>query len=215
MGWLGLLLLAGGGFALLWRFAALPQRTLEMTGAALLIGVAGYALQGSPGQPGSPTESRTEMAKIDVADIEAKRKIRGGSGDIAAWLDIGDAYARSGATKDAADILRGAIAKNPNSADLWVGLGNILVAHADGMMNPSAEFAFQRAAALSPEHPGPPFFFGLALAQQGKTAEAGEVWRGLLARTAPEAPWRSDLEARLAQIGEMPDAKGGAPVAKP
>jgi cytochrome c-type biogenesis protein CcmH/NrfG len=42
------------------------------------------------------------------------------------------------------------------------GLGNALVLHADGMMTPAAELAFQRAAKLAPDHPGPKFFYGLA-----------------------------------------------------
>jgi cytochrome c-type biogenesis protein CcmH len=45
---------------------------------------------------------------------------------------------------------------------------------------------------------------GLALANSGRAEEAGQVWRGLLARTPKEAPWRVDLEARLTAIGGMP-----------
>lgn len=205
MGWALLLLLSGLAFGILWRFAGLARKTLELVAAALLLGVAGYALQGSPGQPGSPVESHEAAAKIDVKDAVAQRAMRTGYGDDAAWLDISTALARNGSTLEAAQILRNQIAKRPDSADLWLGYGNALVAHGDGMISPAAEFAFQRAAAISPEHPGPPFFLGLALAQQGKTAEAGEIWRGLLMRSPPDAPWRADLEARLGAIGEMPN----------
>ena len=34
------------------------------------------------------------------------------------------------------------------------------------------------------------------------TPEAGDVWRGLLSRAPDGAPWKADLEARLAQIGQ-------------
>ncbi len=75
-------------------------------------------------------------------------------------------------------------------------------------MSPAAQFAFERAAAISPNHPGPPFFLGLGLAQSGKLDEAGAVWRALLARAPANAPWRADLEARLGQINQLPVASG-------
>jgi cytochrome c-type biogenesis protein CcmH len=208
MGWIMLLLLAAAALGLLWRFGELRGRTLELVGAALFVGVAGYAVQGSPAQPGSPVEGESAPARVDVKEMVAQRAMRTGVGDEAAWLDMSGALVRAGSTESAAQVLQGAIKKNPKSADLWVGLGNALVAHGGGSISPSAQFAFQRAATLSPEHPGPPFFLGLALAQQGKTADAGQVWRGLLARTPDGAPWKADLEDRLAAIGEMP---GGRP----
>ncbi len=211
MGWFWLLILCAAAFGLLWRFGELRGRTIELVGAALLIGIAGYALQGSPTQSGSPVEGATAPEKVSVKEMVAQRALRTSYGDEAAWLDMSNAYLRSGATEGAAQILQGAIAKNPKSADLWVGLGNALVAHGGGAISPAAEFAFQRAAALSPEHPGPPFFLGLALVQQGKNTEAGQVWRGLLARTPEGAPWRADLEGRLAAIGEMPVAPAPKP----
>ena len=108
--------------------------------------------------------------------------------------------------------IRAGLAKSPNSADLWVGLGNALLVHGDGQMSPASQFAFEKAASLSPNHPGPPFFLGLGLAQAGKLDEAGEVWRGLLARAPDGVTWKADLEARLAEIGQMPVAKSaGAP----
>jgi len=204
MGWIAVIVAVGVAFGLLWRFGGLSRAALELTGAALLIGLAGYAWQGSPAQPGSPVIARAAATKVDVKAMMAQRALRTGVGNEAQWLDFGDALNRAGATQAAVLAMRSGIRDNRNSADLWVGLGNALVAHADGLMSPSANFAFQHAAQLSPEHPGPPFFYGLALAQQGKTEEAGEIWRGLLARTPLDAPWRPDLEARLAAIGGMP-----------
>ncbi len=211
MGWLGLVVLLTVAFAALWRFGGLPRSVLELTAAALCMAATGYALQGVPGQKGSPVQSRETRAKLDIKEIEAQRKMRVGVGDDAAWLDMGSALGRAGATEEAVGVMRNAISKNPNSSDLWVGLGTALVAHGDGLLSPAATFAFQRAAMLAPENPGPPFFFGLALAQQGKTEEAADVWRGLLAKTPKDAPWRADLEQRLTAIGGMPVAKAEKP----
>ena len=201
MGWGILLGLSLVGFALLWRFAKMPRSALELTGAAMLLGVAGYAWQGTPTQPGTSVESRDAASKLDPATAESRRNMMGQFGSEAQWLDYADTMTRMGATQMAVLAMRSGIRDNPKSANLWVGLGNALVAHGDGLVSPSARFAFQRAAQLSPKHPGPPFFLGVALAQQGQTAEASQIWQSLLARTPKDAPWRADLERRLAAIG--------------
>ena len=204
MAWVILIAFVASAAGGLWRFGGLPRSGLELLGAALLVGIAGYAWQGSPNQPGSPVISHEAKGKIDVAAITAQRAMRTQVGGDAQWLDLADALNRAGATQEAVLAIRSGLAQNRNSADLWVGLGNALVAHGDGLISPAAEFAFQHAASLSPDSPGPPFFFGLALAQQGQTAEARSIWGGLLARTPKDAPWRADLEARLAAIGGAP-----------
>jgi cytochrome c-type biogenesis protein CcmH len=206
MGWVILIAMLAVAFFLLRRFGNLPRTALELLGAALMVGLAGYAWQGSPTQPGSTVTSREAAGKVDAEAMLAQRKMRTGAGDEGAWLDMGDALARAGATQEAVLAIRSGIRDHRNSPDLWVGLGNALIAHGDGVISPAAMFAFQHAASLSPEHPGPAFFYGLALAQQGNIQEATKVWQGLLARTPPSAPWRADLLAKLTAIGGLPVA---------
>jgi cytochrome c-type biogenesis protein CcmH len=200
MGWGILLALALIGFGLLWRFANMPRSALELSGAALLLGVAGYAWQGAPNQPGTSIESREAASKLDPATAESRRNMMGQFGSEAQWMDYADTMTRMGATQMAVLAMRSGIRDNPKSPNLWVGLGNALVAHGNGLVSPSARFAFQRAAQLSPKHPGPPFFLGVALAQSGQTDEAVRIWQGLLARAPADAPYRADIEARLAAI---------------
>jgi cytochrome c-type biogenesis protein CcmH len=199
-----LLILIGAG---LWRFAKMPRGVLEMTAAALLLGVTGYALQGSPAQPGNPVKAASSTPppeEISAALRKATMSKFGAEGEILAYAD---AYIKSGHSQAAVSAVRAGLLKSPNNADLWVGLGNALVVHSDGQMSPASQFAFEKAATLSPNHPGPPFFLGLGLAQAGKVDEAGEVWRGLLARAPDNAPWKADLESRLAEIGQTQVAK--------
>src|SRR3546814_7478559 len=86
---------------------------------------------------------------------------------------------------NAAGVIGSALREHPNNADLWVGLGNALVLHADGMMTPADELAFQHAAAIAPDHPGPTFFYGLALAQGGEFYETEATWHNILATAPP------------------------------
>lgn len=202
------ILLIGWG---LWRFAKMPRAMLEMTGAALLLGVAGYAWQGSPVQPGNPVKAADSQPLPELASAGLRKATSSKFGAEGEILGYADAYIKSGHSQAAVNAVRAGLLKSPNNPDLWVGLGNALVVHGDGQISPAAQFAFEKAAALSPNHPGPPFFLGLGLAQAGKLDEAGQVWRGLLSRAPDGAPWKADLETRLAEIGQMTVAKAAGP----
>jgi len=200
MGWLILLVLALLVGGLLWRFGHMPRATLELLGAALLIGVAGYAWQGSPGLAGKPTPPPADARQPDSVFATERTKMMERFGGAAQILDAADAMHRQGWNRYAIALIKGGLEKSPRNADLWVGLGNALVIHGGGMMSPAAQLAFQRAAEINPEHPGPPFFMGLAYAQAGQVDQAEAIWRGLLARAPADAPWRRDLEERLASL---------------
>ena len=201
MGWLiilGLTAIVGGA---LWKWGGLPRSAFEPVAAALLLGLAGYALQGSPALPGHPVQPPEDTSKANEAEIATRSKMgeqRFGNGP--AWLIAADGAMRAGAPMAAVTYIKSGLKENPRDPDLWVGLGNALVVHSGGMVSPAATYAFQRAAEISPQHPGPPFFMGLALAQSGQFAQARAIWTELLARAPADAPWRADLEARLAQL---------------
>jgi cytochrome c-type biogenesis protein CcmH len=114
-----------------------------------------------------------------------------------------DAFARHGQYADAAGILLGAVDKNPKDADAWLALANALVGHAEGTLSPAALYAYRNAAIAAPNHPGPPFFLGLAMAQSGRFADARSLWADLLASTPPDAPWRADLQDRLTRLDAL------------
>jgi cytochrome c-type biogenesis protein CcmH len=187
-------------FAVVWRFAKLPRYGLELAAAAVLIGVAGYAWLGNPTAPGTSIATRDAPDKLDPELVKSRQNMMGQFGTQAQWLDYADTMTRMGQTQMAVLAMRSGIRDNPRDPDLWVGLGNALVAHGGGLVSPAARFAYGRAAQLSPNHPGPPFFLGVALAQEGKADEAATMWRALLARSPKDAPWRADLENRLAAI---------------
>ena len=110
--------------------------------------------------------------------------------------------------------IRAGLRQSPRDPDLWVGLGNALVVHADGMMSPAAQLAFDRAARLAPDHPGPPFFYGLALAQGGQFDEAERIWRQLLVGAPAQAEYRRTIEERLEALARA-RAMGQIPPAAP
>ena len=203
MGWLiliaFLLVLFG---SLLW-LGKLPRSVFELTGAAVLLGVAGYAWQGNPGMAGVSVEPAEKPNSFDESSIESRKDLGERFGTAQQWLTFSDALNVRGKHGMAANYLRNGVKEHPQDPDLWVGLGNALVVHTGGIITPAAQFAFQRAAELSPEHPGPPFFMGMAYAQTGKIDQARAIWTELLERSPEGAPWRKDLESRLAAIERM------------
>ena len=200
MGWLvifALVLLVG---AALWKWGKLPRSAFEPVAAALLLGLAGYALQGRPGTPGKSVAPRAEAVPIDEKQVETRAQMGQRFGTAAQWLTAADGAMRAGVPQAAVTYIRSGLKENPRDPDLWVGLGNALIVHNGGMVSPAATYAFQKAADIAPNHPGPPFFMGLAFAQSGQFAQAKAVWSQLLARAPADAPWRADLESRLAQL---------------
>ncbi|WP_338466333.1 tetratricopeptide repeat protein [Novosphingobium sp. ZN18A2] len=203
MTWAIILAIAFAAFGAMVFVFRIPRLGWELAGAALLFGIAGYALQGHPGQPGSPTPPRENAKSDSEALIKARQQMGESYGQSANWMVLADGLARHGEFRAAAEVLGTAVKQNPKDADLWVALGNALVEHSDGMITPAAQFAFQKAANIDPQHPGPPFFMGLALAQSGRLADARAVWQQLLDRSPADAPYRQDLEARIARIDRM------------
>lgn len=202
MGWLFILLLAAAAFLALWRVARLDRPALQFLGAALLLAFAGYAWQGRPGLAGSPHRPLEHRGLPDSEFSKLRGNLLGRFDTADHWLTLAEAYNRDGDTESAAQILQAAVRQHPSDPDLWVGLGNALVIHGGGLMSPAAQLAFDRAAALAPNHPGPKFFYGLALAQGGRLDEAEKVWRDLLATAPPDALWRDAIAQRLRLIEE-------------
>lgn len=196
--WIGLAAaLTAGGMIWLGRLSAGAR---PLAAAALMLGLAGYALQGSPSLPGQPVAKPAEPEGFGEAIGDQRQGMTERFGPAAQWLGMSDGFARTGKTELAARTLEKGLESYPDNVDLWIGLGNALVAHGGGMISPAAALAFDEAAKRDPANPAPPFFAGLALAQSGDYKGADAKWSDLLARTPERAPWRADLEMRLAQL---------------
>lgn len=222
MTWVIVLGLAALVFATLVLVARLPRSGWEVTGAALLFGLAGYALQGHPGLAGAPTPAVENPAVADATLLKERQQMGNAFGKGRSWLILADGLTRQGQYRAAADVLSKAAQENPDDADIEVALGNALVGHSEGLITPAAQYAFRRAAEIDPTHPGPPFFMGLAMAQSGRLADARALWADLLARAPADAPYRQDLAMRLMRLdqmmgatGETPPAAGGKPGVAP
>ncbi len=220
MGWVIMLLLAAAVALVLWRIIGRDTAALQFLGAALLLALAGYAWQGRPALGGRPKPPPARQSLPESAFAEDREQMLGRFDRAWYWLNMSDGYARRGDTQNAAQVIRAGLRESPRDPDLWVGLGNALVVHADGMMSPAAQLAFQRAAQIAPDHPGPRFFYGLALAQGGQFEEAERIWRQLLSEAPAGADYRATIEERLEALTRAramgpPSGAPPAPAAAP
>ena len=200
-GWTIAIGLALASFLCMAFVLRIPRKGWEATGAALILGLAGYGLQGSPAEPVAPHSPAEQNRDPDAEDaVDARRKLGDGAMPSDKLLFTADAFARHGQFADASETLRLALRKDPNNGDAWLAMANAPVQHAEGNLSPAAIYAFGRANQAAPDHPGPAFFLGLALAQSGRLNEGRTMWAELLARTPQEAPWHDDLVARLAEL---------------
>jgi cytochrome c-type biogenesis protein CcmH/NrfG len=200
MGWLIVVLLALAAFAAVWRSARLDRAGVQLLAAALLLALAGYAWQGSPGFAGSPS-AVAERPPVPESAFATLRKDMFGQFDSAdRWLGISEGYLARGDTRQAAGLIRSAIRAHPRNAILWTGYGDTLVLHGNGLLSPAADLAFRRAVSLAPRHPGPRIFHGVALAQNGRFDEAELRWRQALTLSPADAPWREGLERQIEMV---------------
>lgn len=203
MSWLPIAVLAAATFMLAAFVLKLPRRLWTLLAAALTFGLAGYAWQGSPGQGGAPAAIAADVSESGEALVNARRGMFPSDLPPPRWITVADAFTRKGRYEDAANMLRNAVAENPGDLEAWLALGNVLVEHADGALTPAATYAYDRAEGLGPDHPGVPFFVGIALLRSGEPQQARDAWAELLARTPGDAPWRSQLEDRVAILNRL------------
>lgn len=208
MGWLWLfvLLLATAGG--LWVAGRLRGAALQVTLAALMLGAAGYALQGRPGLAGTPREGGLSRPTIPLT--EARQAMLGTFTAGERYLIIADGYARRGNTGEELGAIRAGLRTYPDDLALRIGLANALVDHAQ-MITPAAELAFEQARQLAPRHPAPLFFEGLAQARSGDLERGLALFRASLALAPEGTSYRPMIEQGASMIVAMQAARQKGP----
>jgi cytochrome c-type biogenesis protein CcmH len=198
IGWAIFAALAGVAAVALWLVRRPNRAAWQLIGAALLVAAAGYAWQGRPELFGHPADTAAKKPSATTMVFAAERgEWMDTVGPEADVLASADAWLARGEPDYAIAIVKSYLAKRPGSTMLWLGLGNALVQYADGVVTPAARYAFDRAAALSPQNPAPAYFLGLDYALSGDFDTAAKLWKPILATAPPQAPWRAKLAMRL------------------
>ena len=172
----------------------------------MALGLAGFAFQAAPAQPGAPKSAEQRQDKAGPLLVEARKALYGSTATPNLpnrWLLTADAMTRHGQYGDAATIVLGAVEQNPRDSEAWVALGNNLVGHAEGVLTPAAMHAYRKAAEANPASPAPGYFLGLALITNGKFVEGRAIWADLVAKAPSDAPWRGELAERIKRLDQI------------
>jgi Flp pilus assembly protein TadD len=200
IGWLMLALVAIAA-GLLLTLIGYPKRLWTVAATALTLGATGYAWQGRPGVAGHPVETQEAKVETPAEIVKVRDAMFGRFGFDWNHFMLADSMIRSGSPSAAVKAMQDGVFRAPRDAAMWTGLGSALAEHDKGV-SPASRFAFDRAMELWPQHPGPPFFLGLALARSGQLAEG----RAYVARAVELAPasvsYKPDLVMWLNLIDE-------------
>ena len=201
--WLLATLLAAIVFAALMTLVPGRKQLWPVIAAAVVLGLAGYAWQGSPEQASSPAQPITAKLKAADALLQMRADMDTGYGIGKQWLITADSYARSGKYNYSAAFIQAGLREHPKNPDLWSGLGVVLLLAGDGQMSPPAKMAFANARKFGPRNPAPDYFEGLVELFEGRPTKTVEIWQSLVENAPDKAIWRPKLESQLGGLKTM------------
>ncbi len=215
MGWLvfGAFALVATALLLIIRF---PRQLWTLPAMAVMLAAAGYAWQGRPGLASQPVTGVASVRPLDPDLIAVREGLFGRFNFDYSYFMAADAMARAGAPQLAATVMLGAVRKAPADAGLWSGLGLALAEHDGDQLSPAARYAFDKAETLAPNHPGPPFYRGIALARAGDLEAARQAWGRALRLLPPDAGYRDAMVGVILKLDPgLAAAARSAPPANP
>ncbi|MCW5731122.1 MAG: c-type cytochrome biogenesis protein CcmI [Alphaproteobacteria bacterium] len=194
-----------------WRMSGAVALAVLVPAAGMLV----YLRLGQPELPAQPLAARHaaeahQAAEADraqggqIADLVGRLEARleREPGDVQGWALLGRSYLMLERPADAVGAFARAASLDPNDPDIAMGHAESQVFAARGMVTPKADEEFRRTLKLDPRHPGARYYLALARAQAGDMQGAYDGWLDLRRDTAPDAPWKAALEARLAEAAK-------------
>jgi cytochrome c-type biogenesis protein CcmH len=200
------------------------RRRITAMGAAViaipLIAVLLYGLLGSPDLPGrsiaalSNEEHANSIAGI-IARIEAHLEEEPGDGR--GWEVVAPVYMKLERYDEAVKARRNALNLLGATPAREVDLGEALTAAAGGVVTAEAKQAFDRAIAGDGDSFKAMFYLGLAAQQDGKSGDAVRIWRDLIGKSPPDAPWLPVVRESMARVEgtEVPEGPAASAVRAP
>ncbi len=169
-----------------------------------LVAAAFYLQLGSPMLADFPLNERTRsVAATDSLDklvAQVETMLEKNPTDGRGWNVLAPVLMKLGRFDDAVRAYRNSITYNGDSATRRSDLGEAMAAAANGVITVDAKSEFERALALDAQDVKARYFIALAAQQDGRTKEAGDLWRAMLATAPQDAPWKQLVQQELARL---------------
>jgi len=175
-----------------------------------LIAVALYLPLGSPQLGDFPLAARSQAPDGKqplvnlVAQVEAH--LEKNPTDGRGWTVLAPVLERLGRFDDAVRAWRNSITYAGDSSERRADLGEALTAAAGGVVTGEAKAEFERSLAMNADEIKASYFLGLAAEQDGRTGDAASIWKAMLAKAPPDAPWRQLVQAAITRVGGVAPA---------
>src|SRR5262245_6199325 len=188
-----------------WRRHAAAAAALVL----LPFGAVGlYRALGSPDLPGEPLAARSqtpnEQSPLATLISQVEAHLARNPEDGRGWEVVAPVYMRLGRFDDAVTARQNALRLLGSTGQREVELGEALAAQANGVITEAAKASFERALAVDPNDVRARFYMGLAAEQEGRRPDAAAIWRDLLAKAPPGAPWAEFIRRALARVEDSP-----------
>ncbi|MGS4947375.1 c-type cytochrome biogenesis protein CcmI [Meridianimarinicoccus sp. RP-17] len=86
------------------------------------------------------------------------------------------------------------------TADHYADLADMMVLAAGGYVSPEAEAVLGQALSRDPQNGPARYYVGLMQSQNGRPDIAFDIWREMLERAAPGAPWVPAIRAQIEEV---------------
>jgi len=164
-----------------------------------------YWRLGSPHLPDQPLAARSipQPPGPDVREMVARleQRLEREPESLDGWLLLARSKAALGDPLGGIVAARRAISLAPNSTAATITLAELLIQAGGGVVPVEARELLEAVRSREPGEPRAAYYLGLAAAQSGESERALAIWETLLAEAAPDAPWRTAVEAAIREAG--------------
>lgn len=134
-----------------------------------------------------------------ISQLEAKLKAN--PNDAEGWRTLGWAFFNTQRFAESATAYKRATQLAPGKAEYWSSLGEALVLSGPGAVDADAKAAFETAVKVDATDPRARYYLAVGKDMAGDHKGAIADWLALLAASAADAPWATDVRKAIVDVG--------------
>lgn len=182
--------------AAIW-LGRLPRKIWELFAAFIVLGLAGYAIQGSADLSSSPGVKMQRDDETATALIDMRAEMAPTFASAKRWTTLGDSLAKKGNYPLAMAVVNAGLKERPENADLWAALGLYSMLANEGRIGPPSQFAFDKARENRETLAAPDYFEGLDALIDGRLLDTLKKWDAALKNAPKDSKWGPRLQEQL------------------